>query len=99
VSYKDKLRWWGLVPQKKAFYDDWGQAGWNPQRAANLQPFVSDSEFEGRPWKSWFAWRPILLDDDSWVWMRHAFRRRYFAQATRTYKWAYGSEFEVLKTQ
>jgi hypothetical protein len=91
MNYKDILRYWCIAPAKKQRYDDWLDGSNNPFSANNI--FDPDES----QWQSWFAWRPVLLQDDSWRWMKQIYRRRFFAQYSRTYKWAYGDDFDYLR--
>ncbi len=56
------------------------------------------------PWERWFAWRPVLLDDGSPVWMQVLERRQIGPGAVNLtflcppYRWQYRARPPLAKT-
>ena len=40
-------------------------------------------------WHPWFAWRPVQLADDTWVWLERVQRRRYVSKRMKCAYWEY----------
>lgn len=51
------------------------------------------------PWKKWFAWRPVKLNNGSWCWGQMIFRRAYEKTYVNYDDWTryqYGTLFDVI---
>lgn len=42
------------------------------------RPPMHVSEGAATPWKRWFAWRPVRTEQQTRVWLRPTWRRRYY---------------------
>ena len=52
-----------------------------------------------KPWKKWFAWRPVKLNDGSLCWGKMIYRRAYEKTYVNYDDWTqyqYGTLFDVI---
>lgn len=58
-----------------------------------------DIQIKKRPWKPWFAWRPVKTVGDRWVWRKNIYRKignDYTDHDDFTW-YFYADEFDILK--
>lgn len=52
----------------------------------------------GGPWRHWFAWRPVRLEQGGWAWLRRIYRRRFWPASWFCPQWTYAGWNEYSAT-